>query len=80
MVCLLCSPSQYRAGRRLGISWTPGPRTVAGRGVEVVIAGGLLVVVGFGVGAFLRFLACESCATIEDSGNLFMNSFTIQVV
>ena len=41
----------YRAGRRLGISWTPGPGMVAGRGVEVVVAGGLLVVVGFGVGA-----------------------------
>ena len=41
----------YRAGRRLGISWTPGPGMVAGRGVGVVVAGGLLVVVGFGVGA-----------------------------
>ena len=40
-----------RAGRRLGISWTPGPGTLAGRGVEVVVAGGLLVAVGFGVGA-----------------------------
>ena len=33
----------------MGISWTPGPGTVAGRGVEVVVAGGLLVAVGFGV-------------------------------
>ena len=41
----------YRAGRRLGISWALGPGTVAGRGVEVVVVGGLLVVVGFGVGA-----------------------------
>ena len=40
----------YRAGRRLGISWTPRPGTVASRGAEVVVAGGLLVLVGFGVG------------------------------
>ena len=40
----------YRARRRLSISWTPRPGTVAGRGAEVVVAGGLLVVVGFGVG------------------------------
>ena len=44
------------AGRRLGISWTPGPGAVAGRGVEVVVAGGLLVVVGFGVGALGAFV------------------------
>ena len=40
-----------KAGRRLGVSWTRRPGTVAGRGVEVAVAGGLLVVVGFGVGA-----------------------------
>ena len=41
----------YRAGRRLGISWTPGPGTVAGQGVEVATEGSFLVVIGFGMGA-----------------------------
>ena len=51
-VIIFLSPPRGGGGAgRLGISWTPGPRTVAGRGVEVVVAGGLLVVVGFGVGA-----------------------------
>ena len=37
---------------RLGISLTPRPGTVAGRGVELVVEGGLLVnVVSFGVDA-----------------------------
>ena len=41
----------YRASRRLGVSWTRRPGAVAGLVVEVVVQGGLLVVVGFGVGA-----------------------------
>ena len=41
----------YRAGRRLGVNWTPRSGTVAGLRVEVVIESGLFVEIGIGVGA-----------------------------
>ena len=36
----------YRAGRRLGVNWTPRSGTVAGLRAEVVIESGLFVEVG----------------------------------
>ena len=68
VVCLLRRSSQsiYRAGRRLGISWTPEPGTVAGRGVEVVGAVLCVLVTGReGPGVYEGFLVGERADTAE---------------